>query len=277
MWRRMRQWQHLEGPKRHPRRVLLVTADPTVRDLVSTFLWSMGCSCVIAASAAEFDNVERTSFDAVVIDGSDSAIHAEQAITRIRELHPTLAERILVLTSGLTGPELFELVERHGLRQMSQQVLMQQLWMTLQEIFAGPRMARLTPRNTQVTQLIFDRLHAPLPDGVHSLPATGRELAYKHKDTIIDIVIEPIEKSGRVSLAGHVVGAKIRRDKNRGLPVLLTDRMKTLARTRTNKFGEFNLEFDLVEDANIQIQSGEGSWASIPLGKMNWVKKPFAN
>jgi len=36
------------------------------------------------------------------------------------------------------------------------------------------------------------------------------------------------------------------------------------------------LEFDLVGDASLQIQLDEGSWASIPLGKMDWVKKQFS-
>ncbi len=276
MWQKMLQRQHLEDPQGYPRSVLLVTTDVSVRGLVSTFLWSMGCSCVIAASAVELANVELANFDAVLIDGADSGIHAEQAIARIIELHPSLAERILVLSSGVTDPQVLELVECHGLRQMSHEILLQRLWATLQEIFAGPRMARLRPPSTQVTQLIFDRLHAPLPDGVHSLPATGRQLAYRHKDTMIDVVIEPTEESGRVSLAGRVVGAKIAKDGNNGLSVLLTDRMKTLARTRTNKFGEFNLESDLVEDAGLQIRLGGGSWAFIPLGKMDWVKKQFS-
>src|SRR5215472_128866 len=209
---RMLQRHHLEDPQGNPRRVLLVTADVSVRGLVSTFLWSMGCSCVIAANAVDLANVELATFDAVLIDAADSGTDAEQAIAKIIELHPSLAERILVLSSGVTDPPLLELVERHGLRQMSQEILLQQLWETLQDIFSGPQMAKRRPRNTQVTQLIFDRLRAPLPDGVHSWRATGRHLAYNHKDAIIDIVIEPKHESGQVSLVGHVVGAKIRND-----------------------------------------------------------------
>ena len=276
MWRKIVQRQPLEDPQGHPRRVLLVTGDVSVRGLVSTFLWSMGCSCVIAASAAELANVEHSNFDAVLIDGADSAALVEQALASIRKLRPALAERILVLTGAVTDPELLELVERHGLRHMSQEILLQQLWTTLQEIFEGPRMGRLIPRSAQVTQLIFDRLYAPLPDGINSLQATGREIAYRHNDTIIDVVIEPTEESGLVSLAGHLVGAKISRDENKGLPVLLTDGMKTLARTRTDRFGEFRLEFDVVEDASLQIRLDGGSWASIPLGKMDWVEKQFS-
>ena len=273
MWQKILQRQHPEGPQGGPRRVLLVTADGSVRGLVSTFLSSMGCSCVIAASSEEFADLEHTTFDAVLIDGADLGIHAEQSITRILESHPALAPKILVLTSGVTDPELLKLVERHGLRRMSRQILLQHLWDMLQEIFAGPRIVQMTVRNKLGTQLIFDRLHAPLPDGVHSLPATGRELAYKHKDTLIDVIMEPKVGSGRVSLAGHVIGQQDTRDENNGLSVLLTHRRKTLARTKTNKLGKFNLEFDLVEDAGLQIRFGRGSWASIPLGKMDWVRK----
>ena len=273
----MLQRHHLEeDPQGDPRRVLLVTADVSVRGLVSTFLWSMGCSCVIAANAVDLANVELATFDAVLIDAADSGTDAEQAIAKIIELHPSLAERILVLSSGVTDPPLLELVERHGLRQMSEEILLQQLWETLQDIFSGPQMAKRRPRNTQGTQLIFDRLRAPLPDGIHTWPATGRHLAYNHKDAIIDIVIEPKHESGQVSLVGHVVGAKIRNDENRGLSVVLTDGMKTLARTKTDKSGKFKLDFDPVEDAGLQIRLSGRSWASIPLGKMDWVKRQFS-
>jgi CheY-like chemotaxis protein len=269
----MLQRQHLEGPLDGPRRVLLVSADLPVRGLVSTFLGSMGCSCVIAAGAVEFANLELANFDAVVIDGADSGMDTEQAIARIIELHPSLAERILVLSNAGTDPQLLESVERQGLRQMSREILLQQLWAMLQEILAGPQMARLRPRNNQITQLIFDRLRAPLPDGVHALPATGRQLVYKHTDTLIDIVMEPTKESGRVSLAGRVETAGIPKSENNGHSVLLTDGIKTLARTRINKLGEFNLEFDVAEDAGLQIRLDEGSWAFIPLGKMDWVRK----
>jgi len=236
----------------------------------------MGCSCVIAANAVDLANVEHATFDAVLIDAADSWTNPEQAVARIIEVHPSLAKRILVLNGGVTNPQLLKLVERHGLRQMSHENLLQQVWATLLEIFSSPGMAKRTPRKKQATQLIFDRLRAPLPDGIHTWPATGRHLAYNHKDAIIDIVIEPKHESGQVSLVGHVVGAKIRNDENSGLSVVLTDGMKTLARTKTDKFGKFKLEFDLVEDAAIQIRLGQGPGATIPLGKMDWVKRQFS-
>jgi hypothetical protein len=111
----------------------------------------MGCSCVIAANAVDLANVEHSTFDAVLIDAEDSGTNAEQAIARIIELHPSLAKRILVLNGGVTNPQLLELVERHGLRQMSQEILLQQVWAALQEIFSCPGMAKRTPRKKQPT------------------------------------------------------------------------------------------------------------------------------
>jgi hypothetical protein len=54
------------------------------------------------------------------------------------------------------------------------------------------------------------------------------------------------------------------------------DGMKPLARTKTDKFGEFKLEFDLVGDAALQVRLGQASGAAIPLGKMDWVKRQFS-
>ena len=76
-----------------------------------------------------------------------------------------------------------------------------------------------------------------------------------------------------MSLAGQVMGSGMRKAENANLVVLLLDGLKTVAHTVTNELGEFQLEFDLLEDAGLQIRLGEGSWTSIVLGKMEWAKK----
>ena len=80
-----------------------------------------------------------------------------------------------------------------------------------------------------------------------------------------------------MSLAGQVMGSGMRKTENSGLVVLLLDGSKTVAWTATNELGEFQLEFDLLEDAGLQIRLGEGSWAAIVLGKMDWAKTPLAD
>lgn len=269
----MFQHQHNEGPIRERRKVLLIAGDSSPRRLISTFLMTMGCSCVVVSTQEEFAVFERESFDAVVIDVANSGVETEQAIVRLHDLHPSLSERILVFSSDVADPEVIEVVERYRLRQISQEGLLQQVWATLQELFEAPRLGKPLPQGMQVAQLIFDSFRLPLPIGVRGSPEPGRQLAYQHQNKIVDLLIEPREETGRVSLAGQVMGAGMRKGENSGLPVLLIDRMQTLARTATNQFGEFQLEFDVVENLGLQIRLGEGSWASIPLGRMDWIKK----
>jgi CheY-like chemotaxis protein len=269
----MFQHQQSEGPIRERRKVLLIAGDSSARRLISTFLMTMGCACVVVSTQEEFVSFERENFDAVIIDLANSGLMAEPAIVRLHELHPSLSERTLAFSSDVTDPGLIELVERYSLRQISQEGLLQQVWATLQGLFEAPRLGKLLPRAMQVAQLIFDSFRLPLPIGVRGSPEPGRQLAYQHHNKIVDLLIEPREETGRVSLAGQVMGVGMRKGENSGLAVLLIDRMQTRARTTTNQFGEFQLEFDVVENLGLQIRLGEGSWASIPLGKMDWIKK----
>jgi CheY-like chemotaxis protein len=272
----MFQHQNSEDPVRERRKVMLMARDSAERRLISTFLMTMGCGCVVVSTQEEFAGFEHETFDAVLIDVANSGVATEQAIARIHELHPSLSERILAFSSDVIDPEMIELIERYRLRQMSKEALLQQIWATLQELFEAPRLGKPLPRSMQVAQLIFDSFRMPLPAGVRGSPEPGRQLAYQHQNKIVDLLIEPREESGRVSLAGQVMGAGMRKGENSGLPVLLIDRMKTLARTTTNQFGEFQLEFEVVENAGLQIRLGDGSWASIPIGKMDWVKKKLS-
>jgi hypothetical protein len=47
----------------------------------------------------------------------------------------------------------------------------------------------------------------------------------------------------------------------------------TWARTATNKFGEFQMECDFLEEVNLEIRLGERSWVLVPLGKMDWARE----
>jgi len=265
--------QNLEHPHGEPRRVLLIAGESSVRPRIATLLSTMRCVCVLVSSTDEFIGIQDESFDAVLIDVSNSGIPAEHVLVRLNELHPSLSVRILAFSSGATSLELIELFERYDLRLISREPLLVQIWARLEDLFAAPRAAKHLRRNVQIAQLIFDSFRLPLPAGMRSLHQSGRQLAYQHKNKIVDVFIEPKTEFGRMSLAGQVMGSGIKKLENAGLVVLLLDGLKTLARTVTNESGEFHLEFDFLEDAGLQIRLGEGSWAAIVLGKMDWAKK----
>lgn len=256
-----------EAPSGQRRKVLLVGVESSAQGLISTFLLTMGWTCTAVQSAEDAPAVlQREAFDAVLIDLGRSEPRAEQAILKIKQIRPSLGDRMLVLSHGVADCEMQELMERHDLIQVSQ---LQQLWVTLQDLFVSPRSPELPRRSLQVARMIFDSFKHPLPaGGIRGLVAGARQLAYQQNRTTIDVSIECALGASRISLAGQVLDAE-RRGKNDGLSVLLVSGTGTLARTATNKFGEFHMEFDFPQDVNLEIRLGEGSWVLVPLGKLD--------
>jgi hypothetical protein len=275
----MLQQQHPEGPPRDQRRILIIAGESPLRSLISLFLSTMRCPYAIASTPQQLAGVRHKTFDWALIDLGNSGMPVEQAIVSLRELQPGLSERILAFSSGATKPEMLELIERYGLRQMPRQTSRPQVSATLLELTAASRITGPAPRSMQVAQLIFDSFRSPLPAGVRSSHESSRLLAYRHKNKIVDLLITPEVASSRVTLDGQVTGGGMGMGmgKNNGLAVLLIDGMRTVARTATSQFGEFQLEFEILENPSLQIRLHEGSWAVIPLGKMDWVKKPLLN
>lgn len=262
-----------EAPSGQRRKVLLAGAEPSVQGLISTFLHTMGWICTVIHDKKEAPAIlQREPFDAIVIDLGRSEAEAEQTILGIKEIRPSLCDRMLVIGRGVADPRLLELIERHDLIPLSQDGLLPHLWATLQEFVIAPRSRELASRAMQVARMIFDSLRYPLPAGIRSTSSSARQLAYQHNKTIIDLSIEFAEGSTRVSLAGQVLDGE-RKGKNDGLPVLLVGMTGTLARTTTNQFGEFQVECDFPEDVSLEIRLGERSWVLVPLGKMDWAAK----
>jgi hypothetical protein len=244
-----------------------------VQGLISTFLFTMGWTCTVAQNKEEVPAIlQRETFDALVIDLGHSEEQAEQMILRIKQMRPSLGDRMLVIGNGTPDPKISELVERYDLIELSQGGLLVQLWATLQELLVSPRLRELLSRGMPVARMIFDSFRHPLAAGVRGLAPGTRQLAYQHKTSTIDLFIELAEGSGRMSLAGQVLHGE-RKGKIDGLPVLLVSGNGTLARTATNQFGEFQMECDFPEDVSLEIRLGERSWVMVPLGKTDWAVK----
>ena len=268
----MLQQQHPKDPHRDRHGVLLIADESPLRSLISTYLLTMHCACLIVSTPQQLAGVRHETFDWVLIDMANSEMPAEQAIVSLRELHPGLSERMVAFSSGATNPEMLELIERYGLRQMSQGTLLSQGSATLHELVAASGQIKLVPRSVEVAELIFDSFCVGSSAGVRSSHGSRRQLAYRHKNKIVDLLITPQVGSGRVLLTGQVMGGGMGMARNNCLVVLLIDGMTTVARTTTNQYGEFLLEFEIMEDPGLQIRVREG-WTAILLGKMDWAKK----
>jgi CheY-like chemotaxis protein len=261
------------------RKILLVGAEPSVQGLISTFLMTMGLTCTAVQDRKETPGaLQRETFDAVVIDLGPSEADAEQTILRIKQIRPSLADRILAISrSGGDQKKMLELMERHDVTQLSQEGLLPQLWASLEELLGSPPRPRETVlHSVQAARLIFDSFRRPMPVGMRGSPPPTRHLAYQHKRAVIDLSIQLQEKSGQTSLAGQVLDGEAK-GKLDGLSVLLVSGTGTLARTTTNRFGEFHIEGEFPDDVSLEIRLGERSWVAVPLGKMGSAGKRTSN
>jgi hypothetical protein len=202
---------------------------------------------------------------------------AEKAIESLRELHPGLSEKILAFSSGVINLEMIEVIKRYGLRQISRETLLPQVWATLEEFVATSRIIKLAPRSLEVAQLILDNFRLAAQEDARNSAESGRHLIYRHKNKVIDLLITPDVDTGRVLLAGQVMSVGMGIAKDKGLVVLLVDGMKTVALTTTNQSGGFQLEFEIGDNLVLQIRLREGPWAATALGKMDWARKRLAN
>lgn len=259
------------------RRALLAGVDSSIQGLISPFLFTMGWRCTVIQDSDKVPAVlQREAFDAVVIDLGLSESEAELTIMKIREVRPSLGDRIFVTSHGPISPWLLELTERYDLIPLAQDGLLPHLWFTLQDLVVLPRSRELPSRGMPAARMILDSLRYPLPAGVRGSSSTTRQLAFQYKKTIVDLSIESVDGSDRISLAGQILDGE-RNGKMDGLTVLLVSGAGTLARTSTNDSGEFHLECELPEGAGLEIRLGQRSWIQVPLGTVERAAKQKAS
>ena len=266
--------ENLEQRFGERKKVLLVGAASPDRDRISTFLSTMRWACTTVSVEAEMlAAVEREPFDVVLLDLSRSGACTERTILGIREIRPSLSERILVVSRGNLNPQASELIERYDLACLPHERVFSQLCVMLENLYQKQGAYQSRSGKTRAARLLFDSFRFPSPAGVRTSTASGRHLTYKYDSTFIEMFLDRSLGSEQVSLVGQVLRATEREQGNPALPVVLVDQSGTLARTTTNDSGEFNLEFTPGENISLEIRLGERSWVSIPVGTIDWVKE----
>jgi len=266
----MFQRKRLEQQPRRRRKVLLVAPDSPDRDNISTLLTTMGWTFTAVSIREDLlAAIEKEPFDVVLLDLDHIGPDVERIVLKIKEIRPSLSERIIAISGERVDPQAVELIERHDFPHLLHVHLVSQLWTALEDLFA-PRGLGTVPRNVQVARLISDSFCSPSPQGIRSSRSSGRHFTYEHNDTTIDVLVHCTEGSDRISLVGQVLDGPSARGKNDSLPVVLIGVNGTLARTTTNHLGEFNLESEFADNVSLEIRLGERSWVTIPLGQMDW-------
>lgn len=119
------------------RKVLFVEDDASIRNVLYVLLAGQGCQAEVAYSGTQaLSLIDREEFDAVLLDLRCHNLPAEQVVSRIQEIRPSLLGRVLVITGEVGDPQILEMVERRCLPHVSRDRLLQDLWSRLRPLLS---------------------------------------------------------------------------------------------------------------------------------------------
>src|SRR5690242_10717535 len=100
-------------------------------------------------------------------------------------------------------------------------------------------------------ELIFDSFLAPMPVGLRATWQVGWQGLYRAGDCSVDLRIEPELKSSRAAVIGQITNHVVPEAAMSNLPVSLRAGEMLIAETVSNRFGEFQMEYE--EQASLKL------------------------
>jgi hypothetical protein len=92
--------------------------------------------------------------------------------------------------------------------------------------------------------LVYDSLLAPAPAGLRSSWQVGWQALYRAGDCSLDLRVEPELHSSRAAIIGQISSHAAPETAMDALPVCLKAGKLVVAQTRSNRFGEFQMEYE---------------------------------
>jgi hypothetical protein len=129
-------------------------------------------------------------------------------------------------------------------------------------LLAEPRKAK---RGLEIPRLVFDSLWQPAVAGVRSAAGMPRQVVYKTGEVAIEMSMDPEPLSERVNITGQVYDTAKQGEGLKEILVVVADRKRAVAQTKTNRFGEFQLSFVPEKGLRISFGVARGRDLSIPL------------
>lgn len=134
--------------------------------------------------------------------------------------------------------------------------------------------SHFTPVSHEVSRwirLLFDSDLQPVTAGVRGL-VSARQFLYETDDYYIDLRLEPRKEADRACVVGQVLNRTGKDWLVDGIAVRLQEGTLSIAETATNKFGEFQLEFDVIKDLSLSIGAEEENVIVLPLSgvRVKW-------
>ena len=100
-------------------------------------------------------------------------------------------------------------------------------------------------------ELIYDSFLVPAPAGLRATWQVGWQGMYRAGDCSLDLRVEPELHSSRAALIGQISNHSLPDQRMEGVTVYLKAGRAVVARTRSNLFGEFQMEYE--QQARLQL------------------------
>jgi len=110
-----------------------------------------------------------------------------------------------------------------------------------------------------MAELIFDSRIAPAAAGLRSTWNVGWQAIYRAGDCSLDLRIEPELNTSRAAVIGQISNHENPDHKISNVPVQLKAGRSVVAETRSNQFGEFQLEYEQQTRLRLCVYLDEGS------------------
>ncbi len=117
------------------RKVLIIEDEPSIRNVLFVLLAGLGCEGDVAYNGQQaLSMISRESFDAVLLDLRCNNVGAEEVVSQIKEVRPSLVGRVLVITGEVTDQQTMETLDRYLLPHIPRNRLMPELWGKLRNL-----------------------------------------------------------------------------------------------------------------------------------------------
>ncbi|MGD0776172.1 MAG: hypothetical protein ABSC05_25430 [Candidatus Solibacter sp.] len=116
-------------------------------------------------------------------------------------------------------------------------------------------------------ELIFDSFLAPSAVGLRATWQVGWQGLYRAGNCSIDLRIDPELSSSRAAVVGQITNHALPEQEMGSLPVCLRSGKLIVAETLSNRFGEFQMEYDQQSQLKLCIHLRDSKSIQVPLRK----------
>jgi hypothetical protein len=117
-------------------------------------------------------------------------------------------------------------------------------------------------------ELIFDSFLAPAPAGFRATWQVGWQGLYRAGECSVDLRIEPELTSPRAAVIGQITNHVAPGVEMGNLAVCLRSGKQVVAETLSNRFGEFQLEYEQQSQLKLCIHMGDARVIQVPLKRL---------